>query len=229
MTVISIHQPQYLPYLGFFHKIVQSDIFIVLDDVRFQKNGLQNRNKIKNNSQAGWQWLTVPVRHNFGQLINEVELPDNVNWQRKHWNSIRFNYARAPYFADYAESLEAIYEQEYTSLARLNMDLTLWYLKCLGLEKQIVCASALDVTGEQSERLVNLCQAVGGDTYLSGPGGKEYMDLEIFGVAGIEVQWQAFTHPEYPQVFPETGFASHLSAIDALFACGLATIDFLHA
>jgi hypothetical protein len=109
----------------------------------------------------------------------------------------------------------------------LNTDLTIWYLQCLELEKQIVFASTLAVAGEQSERLVNLCQAVGGDVYLSGPGGKEYMDLEIFASAGIEVQWQAFDHPEYPQVFPETGFVSHLSAVDALFACGPTTIEFL--
>src|SRR5829696_3796305 len=96
MTTVAIHQPQYLPYLGFFHKLYHCDLFVALDNVQFQKNGVQNRNKIK--TSQGWQWLTVPVLHDFGQLIQAVQISPNVPWQRKHWSTLVSNYGRAPFF-----------------------------------------------------------------------------------------------------------------------------------
>ena len=102
MKTVAIHQPQYLPYTGFFHKIAHADIFVHLDNVQFQKNGLQNRNKIR--TQQGWQWLTVPVAHHFGQLILDVQLDAGGTWPLKHWNALATNYSRAPFFKQYAGS-----------------------------------------------------------------------------------------------------------------------------
>lgn len=225
MFTVAIHQPQYLPYLGFFHKLNRCDVFIALDDVQFQKGGHQNRNKIKH--QNGWQWITVPVTHSSNQLINEVTINTRMAWARKHWQAIVTNYTPAPYFEDYCEGLQAILEHDIPDLCSLNLALTDWVMQCLGLEQKVVLSSDLAVEGTATERLVNLCGAVEADTYLSGPGGRNYMDLDLFEEAGIDVQFQAFEPPVYEQLFPEAGFIPNLSIVDALFCCGQDTRQFL--
>lgn len=225
MTTLSIHQPQYLPYLGFFHKIAHSDIFVALDDTQFQKNGVQNRNKIK--TAQGWQWLTVPIQHRFGQRICEVQLDGRTPWPRKHAHTLRANYARAPYYDQYAPTLNDLLDAKYDNLSQLNMALTHWVLSILEVRTPILCASGLNVAGEQTTRLINICQAMGADCYLSGPGGRQYMELELFAAAGIQVQWQQFEPPVYPQCFPQTGFIPNLSVIDVLFNCGPESARFL--
>src|SRR5690349_2055934 len=111
MKVLSIHQPQYLPYLGFFHKLRHSDLFVALDSVQFQKNGLQNRNKIK--TKDGWQWLTVPTQASLGQTIREVKIDRKAPWQRKHLGALQSSYARAPHYRQYALSFATCLEQEW--------------------------------------------------------------------------------------------------------------------
>jgi WbqC-like protein family len=211
--------------MGFFHKLQQGDIFVALDSVQFQKNGLQNRNKVKN--QQGWQWLTVPVSQHLGQLINQVNLNSNVPWQRKHWNTLVSNYSRAPYFDKYAPGLEKLLAKQWTNLCELDMALIKWVMDALGINTPIVYSSALDVGGNKTELLINICQALGADAYLSGSGGKRYMDLTAFEAAGIDVIWQEFSFPSYVQVFPDLGFVSELSVIDTLFCCGPETSNFL--
>lgn len=227
MNIAAIHQPQYLPYLGFFHKLLHCDVFVALDNVQFQKNGLQNRNKIKN--AQGWQWLTVPVSHDFGQLINQVRPSPQIPWQRKHWNALCFNYSRAACFDTYGPVLEDLLSQDWNSLCALNMALTRWVAKALGIETPIVYSSALAVEGDKTDLLVRICQALKADAYLSGPGGKRYMDLAAFEVAGIDVLWQQFTPPVYEQLFPDVGFIPNLSVVDALLNCGPETREFLQA
>jgi hypothetical protein len=223
----AIHQPQYLAYLGFFHKIRHCDLFVVLDNVQFQKNGLQNRNKIKDSSAQGWQWLTVPVQHRFGQMISEVALNTAVPWQRKHWQAILSNYAAAPFFATYGPELKRLLEQEYATLTAVNMALTQWVMQAVGIETPIVYASELNVGGVQTELLVNICRVTGAGQYLSGPGGRQYMDLDAFAAAGIEVVWQEFNAPVYSQLFPGISFIPNLSIIDPLFNCGPQIMEFL--
>lgn len=225
MRVVAIHQPQYLPYLGFFHKLLHCSVFVALDDVQFQKNGLQNRNKIKN--AQGWQWLTVPVVHDFGQPINEVRTNPQIPWQQKHWNALRFNYSRAAYFDVYGPALENILSRDWNNLCELNMTLTRWVAEALGVETPIVYSSDLAVEGDRTDLLVRICQALEADGYLSGPGGKRYMDLAAFEAAGIDVLWQQFTPPVYEQLFPDLGFIPNLSVVDALFNCGPETLEFL--
>ena len=217
MKVAAIHQPQYLPYLGFFHKLAHADVFIALDNVQFQKNGLQNRNKIK--TPQGWQWLTVPVSHTHDTKINEVTLSDG-KWARKHWGSLKASYGRAPHFARVAEALHPMFEATWTHLAPLNNKLAAVACDLLGIKAPHILASTLQAEGESSALLISLCKAVGADAYLSGPGGRGYMDEEMFERANIKLLWQDFTPPTYPQLFPEAGFVSNLSIVDALFHCG---------
>lgn len=226
MTTVAIHQPQYLPYLGFFHKLKQCDLFVALDHVQYQRRGVQNRNKIK--TKDGWQWLTVPVCHQEEERINNIEIDPKMPWQRKHWKAIEFSYSPAPFFDEYAADLKRLLlDQTYRLLCDLNMTLLQWMMERLDIEVPILYSSQLEVDGNKSDLLISICQAVGADCYLSGPGGRRYMDLDAFKAAGIAVQWQEFTSPVYPQVFPQAGFVPDLSALDVLFNCGPQTADWL--
>jgi hypothetical protein len=225
MTIAAIHQPQYLPYLGFFHKIAQADIFIVMDNVEFLRRGLQHRNKIK--THQGDQWLTVPVLHQQHQRIIDVKINGDSPWSRKHWGTLQTNYAPAPYFDRYATDLQNLLLQDWHNLCALNMTLLKWVMQQLDIYTPIMRLSNLPVQGHKSELLIAACQAVGADTYLSGPGGRDYMDLALFEAAEIKVLWQDFQPPTYPQLFPEAGFIPNLSILDVLFCCGPETRAFL--
>ena len=217
--IAAIHQPQFLPYLGFFHKVRHSDVLVVLDDVQFQKHGFQNRNLIK--TATGGQWLTVPVQHHLGQRICDVAVGQTSNWRKKHWSSIQANYGRARFFELYAADLRGRFlGRDDTQLLSVDLDLMRWAMAALGVDVPVRLSSELDVVGGRTERLVGICRAVGADTYISGPGGRAYMDLSLFEDAGIAVQFQEYAAREYSQLFPQQGFLPSLAVVDALFNVG---------
>ena len=219
MKTLAIHQPQYLPYLGFFHKVARCDEFIFLDHVQYQVNGLINRNKIR--ARDGWQWLTLAVNGRPDMPINQVQIDPRSQWRKKHWATLQTSYGRAPFFKTYADELKALYAgSESNDLSQACIDFARWGMKALGVERPCVLSSTLDVSGSSSEMLINLCRARGATRYISGPGGRQYMDLGLFAQAGIEVVWQEFTPPSYPQLFPATPFVENLSALDVLLSVG---------
>lgn len=215
--IVAIHQPQYLPWLGYFDKIIKADAFCFLDNVQYKKNEWQNRNRIKTAQQQ--QWLTVPVRYSFGQKISEIKINNAVNWQRKHLQALITNYKKAPYFDKYVNIFETVYSKHWELLPELNIYLINQICRLLNLEdKQTVLASNLNLSDDPTGRLIDICKAVGADTYLAGQDGANYMDLEQFDQHGIKIIVQKFKHPLYPQLFGE--FVSHLSIVDLLFNCG---------
>jgi hypothetical protein len=227
MKVAAIHQPQYLPYLGFFHKVNQADVFVVMDGVQFQRRGIQHRNRIK--TPSGPQWITVPVLRSVEprgidgrseQVTSDVLVDRNDAWQRRHLTALRLNYARSPFFERYWGSLEDLVDRPWERLVDLNVTTTRWSMDVMGIATPSMLMSSLNVEGAASELLVNICRAIGADRYISGVGGKRYMDLDVFEAAGIEVLWQEFESPRYPQPFPQAGFVPDLSIVDALFSCG---------
>lgn len=217
--IVTIHQPEYLPYIGFFDRIAKADTFVILDNVQYQKNGFINRNKIKNSQ--GWQWLTVPVKQREAlNQINKVEINNEIDWRDKHWKAILYNYNKAPYFKKYSDFFEEVYKKDWNLIADLDVYLIKGIMDPLGLKKQIKIASSLGVKGKADDLLINICKAVGADTYLSGPGPedknyREYMDLKKFKKQNIKVIFQEFTRPIYKQQFGE--FIPNLSIIDLLF------------
>ncbi|MFB2977718.1 WbqC family protein [Microseira sp. BLCC-F43] len=227
MKIAVIHQPQYLPYLGFFHKLYHSDVFVVMDSVQFERRGIQHRNKIKTNK--GEQWLTVPVFHSSREeeRIDQVQIDSELPWSRKHWQTLLTNYSPAPYFEKYADQLQELLAKEWNHLCELDMALIQWVMEILGIDKPIFYLSSLGVEGSKSSLLIDACKAVGADTYLSGSGGKRYMDMSAFAAAGIATIWQEFNSPSYVQLFPELGFLPNLSILDTLFCCGPETHKFL--
>ena len=215
--IVAIHQPQYLPWLGYFDKMIQADAFCYLDNVQYKKNEWQNRNRIK--TAQNWQWLTLPVRYSFGQKISEVEINNTVNWQRKHLQALITNYNKAPFFNEYVVFFEEVFSRDWELLSELNVYLINQIREMLNLkEKKVVLASTLSLSDDPTERLIDICRALGGDTYLSGQDGVNYMNLEGFNQRGIKIIVQDFKHPEYSQLFGD--FVSHLSIVDLLFNCG---------
>ena len=215
--IVAVHQPQYLPWLGYFDKIRQADIFCYLDSVQYKKNDWQNRNRIK--TSQGWQWLTVPVRFQFPEKICDVKINPMVNWRKKHLQSLVTNYRRAPYFEKYFQVYEQIYSEDWEFVSELNIHFIERLAEALGLsQKPAVRSSQLELREDPTDRLIDICRAVEADTYLAGQDGMNYMDLERFKDNGIEVIIQDFKHPIYPQMFNE--FQSHMSVVDLLFNCG---------
>jgi hypothetical protein len=215
MTV-TIHQPQYLPWLGYLHKIRQADAFVSLDTVQFKKNEFQNRNRIK--TAQGTQWLTVPVRHKHPQTIAEVEINNSANWRHKQLQALTTNYRKASGWEQIAPPLEELLDREWSSLSFLNLETIRILMKHLGIQTAIYNSADIAASDHPTQRLVDICSHLGADVYLSGAGGRSYLELTRFEEAEIRVEFQEFEHPVYPQLFGP--FEPNLSAVDLLFNCG---------
>jgi hypothetical protein len=214
---LAAHQPQYLPWLGYFDKIAHADRFVLLDTVQYKKNEWQNRNRIR--GAAGWHWLTVPVHYRFPMTIRDVRVDATSGWRRKHKEALRQAYAKAPYREQLMAAIETLLDRPIDDLASLNIETVRLVGGMLGVGTPVTVASTLSGIPEgPDERLIALCKVFGCDTYLAGAGGRDYMNLDTWKAAGIAVEFQAYRHPVYPQSQP--GFEPNLSAIDALMHLG---------
>ena len=218
--IVSIHQPNYLPYLGFFDKMSKSDIFVIYDDAQFNKEDFQHRNRIR--IYHGWKYLTVPVEKKHipirdVRIRNELMIK-GITWQETHFKEIRDNYKDTPYYTSYEDHLEATYTDKYDKLIDLNMNLIHFLKDAFGIRIKIIFASELGFTSRSTERLVDITEALGGDVYLSGPRGHNYLDASLFECRGINVEFQDFKYLVYKQRYD--GFIPNMSAIDALFNTG---------
>ena len=224
--ILSAHQLHYLPWLRYFHKIALSDVFVVMDNIQFNKNGWQNRNKIK--CAKGWMYLTIPIVGKYRQRIDEVKIDNGQNWRKKHRSSLEFNYGKAKYFGEYRTFFEEIYAREWTCLNDINYEMLSFFLDALGIRTKIVKSSDLAVEGTDSARLVNICKSLEADTYLSGAYALEvYLDEKVFTDAHITVSLQDWHCPEYEQRFPDAGFIPDLAIADLLFNHGPKSRDIL--
>ena len=213
--VVAVHQPNYLPYLGFFHKMRQATVFVLYDTAQFTRNGFTNRNQIKTPNRA--HWLTVPIRGIGHQAIMDVEIASKL-WAKKHLRSLQANYQRAPYFSSYFSELSSTLLRPWTKLSELNIALIRCLSRCLSIETRLVLASTLPAppADDPTEKLVHFTVACGGSVYLSGSSGRTYL---VEGKLGdISVRYAEFVARPYPQLHGT--FVPNLSAIDALFNCG---------
>ncbi|MGH9492091.1 MAG: WbqC family protein [Terriglobales bacterium] len=218
---IAICQPTYLPWLGYFGLMDDVDTFAFLDNVQFEKQSWQQRNRIK--TPTGLQWLTVPVifRGRLGQTIQEVEIRD-PKFSAKHLKAIELNYRRAPYFEEFFPGLVEILKsvEAGTRLADLTIRLTEWQAGLFGIGTRRLRSSTLEAQGKRSGLLVAICRTLGASEYLSPIGSAEYLlqEMPLFAAAGIQVRFHNYGHPEYPQLFPP--FAPYACALDLLFNKG---------
>ncbi len=219
--IVAIQQPEHLPWLGFFDKMRSCDGFIFLDNVQFKKRYFENRNKIC--TEEGWQWITVPVvsKGKYKQKINEVEVDNSVNWQRKYLGSLDQSYGKSKYFDDFYPGIRSIISKSHTFLVDLNIDLINFLKECFKINTQCFLASDLvssELTG--SDIILQLCLKVGAKVYLSGPDGRTYLNLEDFESKGIKVIYHDYKHPEYTQL-NSTEFIPYMSSVDYLFNYGV--------
>jgi hypothetical protein len=217
--IVAGHQPNYLPWLGFFDKMRSSDLFIIEDNVQFEHQGFINRNRIITGD--GVKWLSVPIEHaNRPLLINEVKIANKAEpkWSNRHWLTLKYNYCKAPFWRDYSDFFEDAYAREWIMLIDLNMHLIKGIMRFLNIDKPLVTASSLDAKGKKNELIIAQCKAVGADVQLSGIGGKAYIDYKRFEQEGIKLVFQEFEHPYYTQM--RAGFIPNLSVVDYLFCTG---------
>ena len=214
MKIVAIHQPNFLPWLGFFYKVQQADCFCILDDVQYSKNSYINRCKIK--TSQGEFWLTIPVSAKLGTPISEVTIANN-NYQNKVFKNLKVNYSRSKHFEDIFEWLEKVWPQT-NSLFDLNYNLFKSILKTAKIDKQIVLSSSIPTQGKNDDRLIEIIQHLDGNVYLSGKGGSNYQDPEKFTLANIELAYTQFFHPVYQQLWGD--FTPGLSVLDYLFNYG---------
>ena len=213
MNLVCIRQPGYLPYIGFFKKIQSSDVFVYLDDTKYVSHGWDNRNKIK--TDTGSMWLTVPInRNSMGDLMN-VLIENNDEWKKKHLRSIQINYQKSPFFETYWDSLRKIYEKPWEKLIDLNLALIDFFNSELNIETESFRSSELDVGSTGSNKLLEICEKLNADTYLSGSSGHDYLDETIFQAKKIKVIYENFEHPKYRQRGKD--FLPNMAIIDLLF------------
>ena len=223
------HQPNYLPYLGFFHKIYHADLFVIVDNVQFVKRGpfgWVNRNKIR--TQEGDSWLTVPVlvKGKFHQSIKDTKINTTLPWARKHWGTLAGNYSKAPYFAQYADFFDETYnKKKWESFCELSIHMILFLLKALGIQKPVKVSSEMGAQGKGDELILDMCDKTGSDAYLHGKHGQDYIDEEKFKQRKIQCVYQNFEHPVYRQ--QHSPFISHLSVVDLLFNHGGGSLEIL--
>lgn len=213
--MISIHQSQFLPWVPYFFKILKSDIFVVLDDVQFQKNGVQNRNMIK--TPKGAEWLTVPVKSRFGAPINEVEVAD-INMYPRLLKTLDVNCKRSRFFRIVYNFIEDIFNSRPNYLHKLNMELLEEILRRIGAKSKIYHSSSMQIKKKKDDLVIEIIKTFNENEYLSGKGALSYMDLRKFKRAGIKVYTYDFKYAEYDQLWNKrVGFIPDLSIVDLLF------------
>jgi hypothetical protein len=226
-VVVSVHQPNFMPWLKLLDKILASDVYVAYDTVQYTKTEYHARQRIK--AQHAAVWLTVPTLSVRGgtQVLQDVLIDDKQPFRGRQLALLRRSYGRADAFDEVYPLVEQVYRRGHQRLVDLNLDLIEAFCRYLGSTVQIVRASALPHDGDNTDRLVALVRAVGGDVHLTSTFGTErgYLDWERMTDAGITVRAQEFEHPVYPQQWG--GFEAHLAAIDMLFCCGRATAEIL--
>ena len=224
--IVSIMQPAYLPWLGYFDRMARSDLVVTLDHVRLDWNSptqFTNRNKIR--TKDGWMWLTLPIRKKSspGLIINELEI-NGAYWIRNHFKSLEQCYRRSTHWEKYLPWINTIFRQsgdessfEETLSGCINF-VTSTLANCLGVSRSIQYSSDMGITKTKSELVLEICQKVGATEYLSGPFGRTYLDLGLFEAAGIKVKFHDYQHPTYSQVYPD--FEPYMSVLDLMFNHG---------
>lgn len=218
--IVTIHQPEHLPWLGFFDKLRRADCWVILDHVQYRKRYFQNRNQVR--SSAGPVWLTAPVRvkGRFDQPICDVEIDNEgqPRWAQKCWQTLSHCYTRAPHFREHAPFFADVYARRWDRLVDLNVALIAYLLDAFSIPVRIVRSSEMSPSSAKGELMLELTRAAGGSTYLSGISGREYLQDVDFSRAGIGLEIQEFHHPVYAQ--QHEPFLPCMSAVDLLFNHG---------
>ncbi len=219
---ISIQQPNYIPWIGFFEKMARSDRFVLLDNVQYPKGSVVNRNKIKVSN--GVILLTVPVEGKGLQEIKDIKISGN-KWKKSHLTSLMHAFSRSRYYDEYISSFKTLYEQDIDNLSEWNIRIIMLMKDLFGIKTELIRASELDGISHASknERNLSICQRLDATSFILGEGSSRYIDRELFIKNQILIEDKPFIHPVYPQCWGD--FISHLSALDLLFNCGEKSLE----
>ena len=226
MKRVVILQPGYIPWLGFFDQLDLADVFVIYDDVQYDKRGWRNRNRVKGPN--GIIWLTVPVyqKGKFEQRIYEVKIDNTQKWVKKHLNTLMRCYKKAPFFDLLYPELERILrKKQWEFLIDLDMEIIYKLKEILKINTPILMASDICKEGGKTTRLINICKKLNATHYLTGDAAKNYIEEEKFKEANIVLEYHGYEHPEYPQRFGE--FIPYLSVVDLIFNCGDKSLSIL--
>jgi hypothetical protein len=224
---IGILQPGYLPWLGFFEQIYKTDIFVMYDDVQYDKHGWRNRNRIKTSN--GVQWLTVPVSFTLkdSTLIKDVKIDNKQNWRKKHLSSLCQNYSKAKFYKEYIDFFEKLYTINWENLIDIDIFIIEKLIEKLEIKnKKIIKSSELGIESDDTiKRLIDICKYFNADFFYEGAAGKKYINCNDFEKNGIKIEFQNYNHPVYEQLYGE--FVPYLSVIDLLFNNGEKSLSIL--
>ena len=216
MTVVAINQPGYLPWSGFFKRIMASDVFVFLDDVQYLKKDWQNRNKIRTSHE--WIWLSVPIKKNNLEKLNLVEIDYSENWNKIHKKSIKYNYVKAEFFDNYWPFFDKLFDKKFKYLVELNMEIINFVLEELEINTTTYRSSEFNYSGKKSDLNLSICKKFNATEYLSGELGIDYLKTDDFKNNNIKVKFADFQHPTYQQCFEP--FIPNMAIIDLLFNHG---------
>lgn len=217
--IISAHQPYFCPYPGYFAKAMNSDVFVILDSVRFPRGGTWiTRNRFKNDQGMFRMGIPVWKKGRGFQRIDEVRICHEGNWKRKHLDSIRTSYAHAPYLEDHLPVLERAFTQDFRLVRDVNVEMIAFVMGYLGITCTTVLQSDLGIREEGTRLLIEICRALGASQFLTFASARKYLDEKLFHEAGVTISYISPPTLIYPQLWGE--FAPNLSIFDLLLNCG---------
>lgn len=214
--VIAIHQPNYLPWLGYFYKIYQSDVFVFLDDAQFSNQGMHNYAYIK--TMNGSFRLKYPVQQSLGDKIIEVHSKDELKWKDKHVSILESSYSKSPFFKEILKDYKELLFQDYLNIAVLNSTIIKFFSSKLGIDTKFLNSSDLAINSPKEEKIIKICKALDANIYYSGTGAKAYQNEENFSAFGIDLRYSVFSPFQYTQLWE--GFQSNVTALDYFMNCG---------
>ncbi len=230
--IVAAHQPHLMPWLGYLDKVARADVFVVMDDLQYEAQNFQNRNRLK--LCAGPAWITVPlVSAGRAQAVCDRRIDNTGRGGRHHWQhrlrrTLEVHYARTPHYSARVSELDDVFVRRWDFLLELDLHMLDLARRWCGITTPIIRASSLGAHGAKTDRIAEVCSKLGASAYLSGRGGSTgYLDTELLARRGIATAWQSFDHPVYPQRYPHLGFVSHLGFLDAVFNCGSAVAGWL--
>lgn len=214
---VGIIQSNYIPWRGYFDFINQVDIFVLYDDIQYTKGSLRNRNTIKDKNKINF--ITVPIKKYSGFVsINSLKISNFTNWKVRHINQLHNAYSQAHFFAPLIDEFYHIISANHTTLSALNATLLQWICNLLAIKTPIVASENFNATGHKTQRLVDILEKLGADTYLSGPSAQCYLDYNLLREANIGLEFKTYDYDPYPQLNPP--FAGNVSILDLLFNVG---------
>jgi hypothetical protein len=216
MNIISIHQPNYIPWLGYFYKIFQSDIFVFLDDAQFSNEGMHNYHYIK--TPQGSFRLKIPIKGNFGMKINLVASNDVLGWKEKHLKTLTANYKRSEYFEIIFSDFKSLLDNNYGNLALMNEAIVKFYCEKFSFKTDFIESSSLGIKTNNEEKIIDICKFLNGDVYYSGTGARKYQNEENFQNNGITLKYSEFKPFSYPQLWGK--YQPNVTILDYLMNCG---------